>query len=86
MKIERLNEKSQKTDISYLNYISKENAELIIEKANKDRISLELLYISYKNNQIELKELSSINKFYYAHCLKSIGEETSSNIYLKNCF
>lgn len=56
-KIERLNEKSQKTDISYLNYISKENAELIIEKANKDRISLELLYISYKNNQIELKEL-----------------------------
>ena len=56
-KIEKLNEKSQTTDISYLNYISKENAELIIDKANKDRISLELLYISYRNNQTELKEL-----------------------------
>lgn len=40
----------------------------------------------YFNKLIELKELSSINKFYYAHCLKSIGEENTSNIYLKKYY
>lgn len=40
----------------------------------------------YFNKLINLKELTTQNKFYYAHCLKSIGSEDESNIYLKKYY
>lgn len=40
----------------------------------------------YFNKSIELKELSTKNKFFYAHCLKAIGDEANSNIYLKKYY
>lgn len=40
----------------------------------------------YFNKSIELKELSTNNKFYYSHCLKAIGDEANSNIYLKKYY
>lgn len=40
----------------------------------------------YFNKYIELQDLSSQNKFYYAHCLKAIGDEFNSNIFLKKYY